>query len=563
MRMIVKIYFLIFMSIIGLTVQAQDTTNVRRQPPTPEQMAAFRKAMQERLRNDWAYLARYRDDNAKIGAPGPGEERVVFCGNSITDFWINIMPEFFAGKPYIDRGISGQTTPQMLVRFRQDVINLKPKVVVILAGINDINGNTGPSTLEMIEDNIRSMVEIAKANNIQVVLSSVLPCDSIYVRPDLHPAERVLLLNLWLKNYAGENQCVYLDYFPSLADEKNGLKEEYTNDGIHPNKAGYEVMAPLADEAVKKALSVSANNARNGPPRLNPNFQPPPRPTPADYENPTGSYGVVMEVDETLPNHSIYRPEDLKNFPGKDHLPIVIMSGPGCNTDGDFYRPFWTEIASHGYIVLAIGKPVGNGYFPRPWINTADDYLTALNWIFAENCRKDSKYFNKVDTSKVALFGQSCGGIQALRIADDPRVTTLVFWNSGSLLMGNIGPTDHTKRLNTTSDLMGNRDLKKILLSLNIPIAYFVGDTDMARQIALEDFNELENVPVFYAVREIPGDSHGGTYFHANGGAFGPVAVGWLNWITKGDKKASELFKGNPSPLTKDPKWIEIKKKNI
>jgi lysophospholipase L1-like esterase len=264
MRTAGKVYILIIMLSIGLSVQAQD--NVRRQPPTPEQMAAFRKAMEERLRNDWAYLARYKDDNAEIGAPAPGEERVIFYGNSITDFWINIMPEFFTGKPYIDRGISGQTTPQMLVRFRQDVINLKPKVVVILAGINDINGNTGPSTNEMIEDNIRSMVEIAKANNIQVVLSSVLPCDSIYVRPDLHPAERVLLLNVWLQKYASENQCIYLNYFPGLANEKNGLKEEYTDDGIHPNKAGYEVMAPLADEAVKKALVAVDDNVLSDTP---------------------------------------------------------------------------------------------------------------------------------------------------------------------------------------------------------------------------------------------------------------------------------------------------------
>jgi len=123
-----------------------------------------------------------------------------------------------------------------------------------------------PSTLEMIEDNIRSMVEIAKANNIQVVLSSVLPCDSIYVRPDLHPAERVLLLNVWLKKYATENQCVYLDYFPNLANEKNGLKEEYTNDGIHPNKAGYKIMAPLAEEAIKKTLAASGDNVQSGPP---------------------------------------------------------------------------------------------------------------------------------------------------------------------------------------------------------------------------------------------------------------------------------------------------------
>ena len=552
---------LIIFLLSGLMVQAQN--NARREPPSPEQMAAFRKAMEERLRNDWAFLARYRDDNTKIGDPGPGENRVVFYGNSITDFWINIMPEFFEGKSYIDRGISGQTTPQMLVRFRQDVINLKPMAVVILAGINDINGNTGPSTLEMIEDNIKSMSELAKASNIKVIIASVLPCDSIYVRPDLHPAEKVLQLNVWLKKYASENECIYLDYFPGLANEKNGLKREYTEDGIHPNKAGYEVMAPLADEAVRQALAIGGNPAQNGPPRTNANFKPPERPKPADYENPTGSYKVIMEVDETLPNHTIYRPESLKSFPKKDQLPIVIMSGPGCNTDGDFYRPFWTEIASYGYIVFAIGKPLGNGSFPRAWINTADDYMAALDWIFAENSRKDSKYYGKIDTSKVALFGQSCGGIQALRIADDPRVSTLVFWNSGSLLMGNVGPTDHTKRLNTTSDLMGDRDLKKILLSLHIPIAYFVGDTDMARQRALEDFDDLQNAPVFFAVREIPGDSHGGTYFHTNGGAFGPVAVAWLNWITKGDKKAGQTFKADPSPLSLDPKWIEIKKKKL
>lgn len=558
-----KLLILILLMILRFPVQGQNKPNEPRQAPTPEQMEEFRKAMLERLRNDWAQLARYRDENSRIGDPAPGEDRVVFYGNSITDFWINIMPEFFEGRPYIDRGISGQTTPQMLVRFRQDVINLKPKVVVILAGINDINGNTGPSTPEMIEDNIRSMVELARANNVRVVLSSILPCDSIYVRPDLHPAEKVLILNKWIRNYAESNQCVFLDYFPSLANAKNGLKEEYTNDGIHPNRAGYEVMAPLAEEAIKKALAAPGPGVQGGPPRQNPNFKPPERPKPSDYENPTGSYAVVMEVDETLPDHTIYRPENLKRFPGKDNLPVVIMSGPGCNCDGDFYRPFWTEVASYGYIVFAVGKPVGNGHFPRPWINTADDYLTALNWIFKENSRKGSMYYGKIDTSQVALFGQSCGGIQALRIADDPRVKTLVFWNSGSLLMGNVGPTDHTKRLNTTSDLMGDRDLKEILLSLKIPVAYFVGDTDMARQRALEDFNDLQNVPVFYAVREIPGDSHGGTYFHKNGGAFAPVGVAWLNWITKGDRKASRFFVGNPCQLSQDPKWIEIKKKKI
>jgi len=257
----IKVFISTILLVFGCTfVQAQNNPQdgkqapIVRQKPTPEQMEAFRKVMAERLRNDWAFLSRYKDDNSKIGAPGINENRVVFLGNSITDFWINTMPEFFAGKPYIDRGISGQTTPQMLVRFRQDVIDLKPRVVVILAGINDINGNTGPSTLEMIEDNIKSMTELAKANNIDVVLSSVLPCDSIYDRPDLHPAERVVKLNEWIQKYASSKGCVYIDYFSSLADEKNGLKKEYTNDGIHPNKAGYLVMAPLAEEAIKKVL---------------------------------------------------------------------------------------------------------------------------------------------------------------------------------------------------------------------------------------------------------------------------------------------------------------------
>jgi lysophospholipase L1-like esterase len=258
----IKVFILAILLILGSAfAQAQNNPQdgkqapVVRQKPTPEQMEAFRKSMEEQMRNDWANLARYKADNAKIGLPGAGEDRVIFMGNSITDFWINNMPEFFAGKSYIDRGISGQTTPQMLIRFRQDVIDLKPKVVVILAGINDINGNTGPSTLEMIEDNLKSMVEISQANNIQVILSTVLPCDSIYVRPDLHPAERVVQLNVWIKKYSSDKGCGYIDYFSSLANERNGLKKEFTNDGIHPNKSGYAIMAPLADEAIKKVLN--------------------------------------------------------------------------------------------------------------------------------------------------------------------------------------------------------------------------------------------------------------------------------------------------------------------
>ncbi len=203
---------------------------------------------------DWANTARFKDENAKLAQPAKGEKRVVFMGNSITEGWINTCPEFFAGRPYINRGISGQTTPQMLVRFRPDVINLKPALVVILAGTNDIAGNTGPSTLEMILDNLISMCELAKANKIKVVLSSVLPVFDYPWKPGLEPAPKIIKLNEMIKSYAEKNGIVYLDYFSATVDERQGLKKEYSGDGVHPNKLGYEVMAPLAEAAIKKAL---------------------------------------------------------------------------------------------------------------------------------------------------------------------------------------------------------------------------------------------------------------------------------------------------------------------
>jgi len=203
---------------------------------------------------DWANFDKYKEDNLKLGLPGQDEDRVVFMGNSITQGWGEENPEFFEGKSYINRGISGQTTPQMLVRFRADVVNLKPKVVVILAGTNDIAGNTGPSTLEMIEDNIASMVEIAKANNIKVVLCSVLPAYDYPWKPGLEPAQKIVDLNKWIKNFADKNDDIYVDYFTSMADERNGLKKECSEDGVHPNLAGYKIMAPLVEKAIADAL---------------------------------------------------------------------------------------------------------------------------------------------------------------------------------------------------------------------------------------------------------------------------------------------------------------------
>jgi len=204
---------------------------------------------------DWANTARFKDENAKLTPPAKGENRVVFMGNSITEGWIRTHPDFFAGKPYVNRGISGQTTPQMLVRFRPDVINLKPALVVILAGTNDIAGNTGPSTLEMIMDNLISMTELAKANNIKVVLSSVLPAFDYPWKPGLQPAEKIASLNAMIKSYADKNGIVYIDYFSSMADDRKGLKKELSGDGVHPNDAGYKVMEPLVETAIKKALN--------------------------------------------------------------------------------------------------------------------------------------------------------------------------------------------------------------------------------------------------------------------------------------------------------------------
>ena len=211
-------------------------------------------AQDNRLLEDWPSLARYREANAQLGPPKPGEQRVVFYGNSITDVWARYFDMMFPGKPYIGRGIGGQTTPQMLVRFRQDVIALEPAVVVILAGTNDIAGNTGPSTLEMIEHNLMSMVELAKANGIRVVLSSVLPAYDYRWRPGLEPAPKIIALNAWMKQYAADNDVVYLDYHTAMADERQGLPVELSEDGVHPNEAGYRVMAPLAERAIAEAL---------------------------------------------------------------------------------------------------------------------------------------------------------------------------------------------------------------------------------------------------------------------------------------------------------------------
>ena len=203
---------------------------------------------------DWPNLARYRAANAALGAPSASDPRVVFMGNSITEGWAPLFPTMFAGKPYIGRGISGQTTPQMLIRFRQDVIALKPKVVVILAGTNDIAGNTGPSTLEMIEDNLASMSELAQANGIRVVLCSVLPVSDYPWKPGLEPGPKIVALNAWIKDYAKTHRAEYADFHTAMKDDKLGLPKNLAADGVHPNLEGYTIMGPIVESAIRRAL---------------------------------------------------------------------------------------------------------------------------------------------------------------------------------------------------------------------------------------------------------------------------------------------------------------------
>jgi len=206
------------------------------------------------LDKDPADLKRYREANTKLQPPVPGENRVVFLGDSITDGWAKYFPAQFPGKPYIGRGISGETTQQMLIRFRPDVIALKPKAAVILAGTNDIAGNTGRSTQEMIQDNLISMMDLAEQNKIKVVLVSVLPASDYWWRRGMQPAEKIVALNAWMKDFAAKRGVVYVDCHTPLSDEKRGLKKEYAPDGVHPNEAGYAVMAPLVEAGIQEAL---------------------------------------------------------------------------------------------------------------------------------------------------------------------------------------------------------------------------------------------------------------------------------------------------------------------
>ena len=247
-------------SVISVSAQTSEATPLAKQVASLEE----KLARDERTLSDWPNVARYREANGVVAAPAKDEQRVVFMGDSITDMWAQ--PQFggfFPGKPYIDRGISGQTTPQMLIRFRPDVLALQPRVVLILAGTNDLAGNTGPMTLEAIEGNLASMSDLAHANGIRVVFASVLPVHdfghradgSAIVITDRRPPAKILELNEWIKSFAAKHGDGYLDYFSAMVDGHGFLKKELSEDGLHPNKTGYEVMAPLAEKAIAEATA--------------------------------------------------------------------------------------------------------------------------------------------------------------------------------------------------------------------------------------------------------------------------------------------------------------------
>jgi lysophospholipase L1-like esterase len=248
---ILAVKILLGLVVLGCVVSAQSPRDCGSTLAALEQ----RLDTQRRLLADWAGLIHYGSENTELPRPASGEDRVVFLGDEITENWGRGAAKFFPGKPYLNRGINGQTTPQMLVRFRQDVIALKPKVVVIQAGMNDIASVAGPITQGMSAENLMSIVELARANNIRVVLASLTPvCDCFTKQTTLRPQGKIIGMNGWLRDYAAQSGSVYLNYYSAMAEGRN-LKRELTNDGLLPNDAGYEVMAPLAEESIAQALS--------------------------------------------------------------------------------------------------------------------------------------------------------------------------------------------------------------------------------------------------------------------------------------------------------------------
>lgn len=244
--------FILLLSAASL--HAQTPAPVAAKPPLSD---AQKMVHMQTILDDWPNLDRYRKDNAALAPPAPGDQRVVFYGDSITDSWGRGADTgtFFPGKPYINRGISGQTTPQMLVRFQQDVVHLQPAAVVILAGTNDVAGNTGPSTQQMIQDNFTSMAEIATAHGIKVIIASITPAHDYPWKPGIQPVSEIRDLNQWLRELCRAKSYTYLDYYTAMSDESGAMLPGYAKDGVHPTSKGYAVMGPLAEHAIAEALA--------------------------------------------------------------------------------------------------------------------------------------------------------------------------------------------------------------------------------------------------------------------------------------------------------------------
>jgi lysophospholipase L1-like esterase len=333
--------------------QAQEPAKPAGDCPEMVEAKAMLEAQEKRLK-DWPDLARYRDANASVAAPAKNEQRVVFMGDSITDAWVQPrFGAFFPGKPYIGRGISGQTTPQMLLRFRADVIALQPKVVVILAGTNDLAGNTGPIALEETEGNLASMAELARANGVRAVLSSVLPVSNYGHDRDgnpldvriKRPPEKILELNAWIRKYAAVNDHVFLDYFSAMVDEHGLLKKELSEDGLHPNAAGYAVMAPLAEKAIQSALRE--------------------RPASSYLFHPPVPVATQTEQEQMSELYGLYYPDPNFNEPGRGESGLVISEDgkpippkendpdaptlPGLHVNGRHFKFAWTRLTLQGF----------------------------------------------------------------------------------------------------------------------------------------------------------------------------------------------------------------------
>jgi len=261
---------LINLSVVTIATAQEPASKPETMAPAPTQTAptpapaatasghpadAYWTAHDKQLVTDFGWLARFKEADVKLPTPAPDEKRVVFMGDSITEGWhFEGQEGSFPGKPYVNRGISGQTSPQMLVRFRQDVVDLQPKVVVILAGTNDVAGNTGPMTLEQTEANISDMAEIANSNHIRVVLCAVLPAFDFPWKPGVEPAPKINTLNAWIKSYAADKGYVFVDYHSAMKDARDGLPAKLSRDGVHPNLAGYAIMAPLVEAGIARAL---------------------------------------------------------------------------------------------------------------------------------------------------------------------------------------------------------------------------------------------------------------------------------------------------------------------